>query len=102
MPALGMAQETGTLLRWFKSQGDSVTKGEPLMEVETDKAAVEIEAPASGTLSAITAQEGDVIPVGQRIAVILAAGESEHQARALPSRTSQAQPIVSPSDLQSK
>lgn len=77
MPALGMAQETGTLLRWFKATGDSVTKGEPLMEVETDKAAVEIEAPASGTLSSVTAQVGDVIPVGQRIALILAPGESE-------------------------
>jgi pyruvate dehydrogenase E2 component (dihydrolipoamide acetyltransferase) len=77
MPALGMSQETGTLLRWFKSEGDSITKGEPLMEVETDKAAVEIEAPASGTLSSIIAHEGDVIPVGQRIAVILAPGESD-------------------------
>ena len=77
MPALGMAQETGTLLRWFKSAGDSVTKGEPLMEIETDKAAVEIEAPASGTLTHIIANEGDVIPVGQRIALILAPGESE-------------------------
>src|SRR5512147_1414612 len=77
MPALGMAQETGTLLRWFKSAGDSVTKGEPLMEVETDKAAVEIEAPASGILRNVTAQVGDVIPVGQRIALILAPGESD-------------------------
>jgi pyruvate dehydrogenase E2 component (dihydrolipoamide acetyltransferase) len=76
MPALGMAQETGTLLRWFKAAGDPVTKGEPLMEVETDKAAVEIEAPASGTLSNVTAQVGDVIPVGQRIALIIAPGES--------------------------
>lgn len=76
MPALGMAQETGTLLRWFKSEGEQITKGEPLMEVETDKAAVEIEAPASGTLSSILAHEGDVIPVGQPIALILAPGES--------------------------
>src|SRR5689334_5232147 len=80
MPALGMAQETGTLLRWFKSAGDSVVKGEPLMEVETDKAAVEIEAPASGILSNIIAHEGDVIPVGQRIALILAPGESDSNA----------------------
>lgn len=77
MPALGMAQETGTLIQWLKSAGDSVTKGEPLMEIETDKATVEIEAPASGTLSSVTAQAGDVIPVGQRIALILAPGESE-------------------------
>jgi len=71
MPALGMAQETGTLIQWLKSAGDSVVKGEPLMEIETDKATVEIEAPASGILSNITAQPGDVIPVGQRIALIL-------------------------------
>ncbi len=77
MPALGMAQETGTLIQWLKSAGDSVTKGEPIMEIETDKATVEIEAPASGILSNVTAQAGDVIPVGQRIALILAPGESD-------------------------
>ena len=48
MPALGVAQEKGTLLNWHKAEGQSVTKGEPLMEIETDKATVEIEAPASG------------------------------------------------------
>jgi pyruvate dehydrogenase E2 component (dihydrolipoamide acetyltransferase) len=77
MPALGMAQETGTLIQWLKAAGDQVTKGEPLMEVETDKATVEIEAPASGILSHVTAQAGDVIPVGQRIALILAPGEEQ-------------------------
>ncbi len=76
MPALGMAQETGKLLQWLKSPGDSVTKGEPLMEIETDKATVEIEAPASGILTNITAQIGDDVPVGQTIAIILAPGET--------------------------
>lgn len=76
MPALGMTQETGTLLQWLKAPGEIVAQGEPLMEVETDKATVEIEAPASGILSKVTAQPGDVIPVGQRIAVILAPGET--------------------------
>lgn len=76
MPALGMAQETGKLIRWLKREGEQVAKGEPLMEVETDKAAVEIESPASGTLAAVTAAEGDDVAVGQAIAVILAAGES--------------------------
>ncbi len=76
MPALGMAQETGTLIQWLKAAGDQVTRGEPLMEVETDKATVEIEAPASGILASVTAHAGDVIPVGQRIALILAPGES--------------------------
>jgi len=75
MPALGMAQETGVLVNWLKRDGEAVTKGEPLMEVETDKATVEIEAPASGFLGGILAQPGDVIPVGQTIAWILAAGE---------------------------
>jgi pyruvate dehydrogenase E2 component (dihydrolipoamide acetyltransferase) len=76
MPALGMAQEKGTLVSWFKTEGESVTKGEPLMEVETDKATVEIEAPASGILANVTAAPGDEVPVGQTIALILAAGES--------------------------
>jgi pyruvate dehydrogenase E2 component (dihydrolipoamide acetyltransferase) len=75
MPALGVAQEKGTLLNWLKPEGQSVTKGEPLMEVETDKATVEIEAPASGILTNVTAFAGDEIPVGNRIAVILAPGE---------------------------
>jgi pyruvate dehydrogenase E2 component (dihydrolipoamide acetyltransferase) len=75
MPALGVAQEKGTLLNWLKAEGQSVTKGEPLMEVETDKATVELEAPASGILTNVTASAGDEIPVGNRIAVILAPGE---------------------------
>lgn len=75
MPALGVAQEKGTLLNWHKAEGQSVTKGEPLMEVETDKATVEIEAPASGILTNVTAAAGDEIPVGNKIAVILAPGE---------------------------
>jgi len=92
MPALGMAQETGTLIQWLKSAGDSVTKGEPLMEIETDKATVEIEAPATGILSSITAQAGDVIPVGQRIALILAPGESD----STPSLQPKPAPVSSP------
>lgn len=75
MPALGMAQETGILMQWLKSEGDPVEKGEPLMEVETDKATMEVEAPASGTLANVTAVSGDEIPVGQVIALILAPGE---------------------------
>ncbi len=85
MPALGMAQETGTLIQWLKAAGDQVRKGEPLMEIETDKATVEIEAPASGILAGVTAQAGDVVPVGQRIALILAPGEKEPRAEQRPS-----------------
>jgi pyruvate dehydrogenase E2 component (dihydrolipoamide acetyltransferase) len=75
MPALELAQETGKVLRWIKAPGEQVRKGEPLVEIETDKVTVEIEAPASGILSRVTASEGDVIPVGQTIALIAEAGE---------------------------
>jgi pyruvate dehydrogenase E2 component (dihydrolipoamide acetyltransferase) len=79
MPALGMAQETGKVLRWLKADGEAVKQGEPLVEIETDKATVELEAPASGVLVGIAAAPGDVVPVGQMIARILAAGESLSQ-----------------------
>jgi pyruvate dehydrogenase E2 component (dihydrolipoyllysine-residue acetyltransferase) len=75
MPALEMAQESGVLVSWLKRDGEAVAKGEPLMEIETDKVTVEIEAPASGTLGGILAKEGDVVPVGQTIAWILSPGE---------------------------
>lgn len=76
MPALEMAQETGKLLAWRKKEGERVTKGEPLLEIETDKAVVEIEAPADGVLAGIKVQEGAVVPVGQTIAWIVAPGEA--------------------------
>ena len=76
MPALEMAQETGKLLAWRKKEGDRVTKGEPLLEIETDKAVVEVEAPADGILAGIKAAEGADIPVGQIIAWIVAPGEN--------------------------
>jgi pyruvate dehydrogenase E2 component (dihydrolipoamide acetyltransferase) len=75
MPALGMAQETGTLVRWLKAEGDRVQEGDALAEIQTDKATMELEARASGTLASIVAQEGDDVPVGQVIAMILAPGE---------------------------
>ena len=76
MPALELAQETGKVLRWLKSPGDTVRKGESIVEIETDKVTVEIEAPASGILSDVTARAGDVVPVGQTIALIVAPGEA--------------------------
>jgi len=81
MPALELAQETGKVIRWLKAPGDAVRKGEPIVEIETDKVTVEIEAPAAGVLGSVTAQEGDVVPVGQSIALIFAAGETGAGAR---------------------
>jgi pyruvate dehydrogenase E2 component (dihydrolipoamide acetyltransferase) len=75
MPALEMAQENGKLLAWRKKEGERVTKGEPLLEIETDKAVVEVEAPGDGILMGIMADVGAVIPVGETIAWLVAPGE---------------------------
>jgi pyruvate dehydrogenase E2 component (dihydrolipoamide acetyltransferase) len=75
MPALGVAQETGKVLRWLKNEGEAVERGAPIMEIETDKVTVEIEAPASGRLAGLRVSEGAEVPVGNVVAVILAAGE---------------------------
>src|SRR5205807_5068644 len=75
MPALEMAQETGKIVSWLKKEGDTITKGEILLEVETDKAVVEVEATADGVLAGMKSREGDVVPVGQTIAWLVAPGE---------------------------
>jgi pyruvate dehydrogenase E2 component (dihydrolipoamide acetyltransferase) len=76
MPALEMAQETGKLVSWKKKEGEQVKKGEILLEVETDKAVVEIEAGSDGVLAGVTAKVDDVVPVGQTIAWLLKPGET--------------------------
>ena len=76
MPALEMAQENGKLLAWRKKEGEAVAKGEPLLEIETDKAVVEVESPADGILAGVRASEGETIAVGTTIAWIVAPGET--------------------------
>jgi pyruvate dehydrogenase E2 component (dihydrolipoamide acetyltransferase) len=75
MPALEMAQETGKLISWLKKEGESVAKGEPLLEIETDKAVMEIESPGDGVLAGVKIEAGAEVPVGQTIAWIVRAGE---------------------------
>ena len=105
MPALELAQETGKVLRWMKAPGDTVRKGEPIVEIETDKVTVEIEAPASGILSSVTAQEGDVVPVGQTIALIAESAAPAGAPLTLPSprrgegESARPSPVGSPSTL---
>lgn len=70
LPSLAEDQVDATVIRWLHREGDRVQAGEPILEVETDKAAVEIESPASGRLREIRAQEGDVVPVETVVAVI--------------------------------
>ena len=82
MPAVEMAQDSGILVRWLKTEGEFVKQGEPVMEIETDKTVFEFEAPGSGTLANVSAKEGDEIPVGQVVAVLLAEGESAPQGAA--------------------
>jgi pyruvate dehydrogenase E2 component (dihydrolipoamide acetyltransferase) len=77
MPKMEMAQDTGTVVRWLKAEGSPVQKGEPLLEIETDKVTVEVEAPGSGVLTGVTAWEGEEVPVGTVIARLVPAGTVE-------------------------
>lgn len=76
MPKMGDAMEEGTLVRWLKHEGDTVQEGEPIAEIATDKATVEIEAPTSGVLRGIRVAENAVVPVNTPLAYILQEGES--------------------------
>ncbi len=76
MPALEMAQETGKLVSWLRKEGDTVAKGQPLLEIETDKAVMEVDSPADGVLAGIKVQPGADVPVGETIAWIVAPGEA--------------------------
>jgi pyruvate dehydrogenase E2 component (dihydrolipoamide acetyltransferase) len=76
MPALEMAQETGKLVSWLKQEGEPVRKGEILLEVETDKAVVEVEAAGDGILAGVTAKPGDEVQVGRTIAWLVQPGET--------------------------
>jgi pyruvate dehydrogenase E2 component (dihydrolipoamide acetyltransferase) len=76
MPKVDMVMETGTFVEWLKNEGDRVSKGDAIFVTNTDKAAIEVEATADGILSGITASPGDVIPVTEVIAYILAPGEA--------------------------
>ena len=75
MPKMGDAMEEGTLVKWLKSEGDEVSEGDPIAEIETDKVTLELEAEDAGTLAQLIASEGDDIPVGEAIAFIAGEGE---------------------------
>jgi pyruvate dehydrogenase E2 component (dihydrolipoamide acetyltransferase) len=103
MPALELTQETGKLISWRKKEGERVTKGEPLLEIETDKAVVEVEAPSDGVLAGVKAHEGDVVPVGKTIAWIVSPGEQPPAEEASPGTGSRgaaiaARPAQRPTD----
>jgi pyruvate dehydrogenase E2 component (dihydrolipoamide acetyltransferase) len=76
MPKLGQTMEEGTIITWLRSQGERVTHGEPLVQIETDKVVCDLEAPQSGLLHTILASEGEKVPIGGTMAVIAAEGEA--------------------------
>jgi pyruvate dehydrogenase E2 component (dihydrolipoamide acetyltransferase) len=100
MPALEMAQEAGTLVRWLQPEGASVRKGDPLMEIETDKAVMEIEAPDTGILANLSARPGDSVPVGQVIGLLLT--EQEHARSAEPAEAGKGTPSDASPELSTK
>lgn len=75
MPKLGMDMEEGIVVRWLKAEGDTVAKGEPLAEIETDKSSVEVESPASGVVLKLYCPEDEALPCGTPIACIGQPGE---------------------------
>jgi len=101
MPKLGQTMEEGTVLTWLKHPGERVSRGEPLVQIETDKVVCDIEASQSGLLHTVLAQEGEKIPVGNAIAVIAAEGETVNVATLLGTRP-QSPGSVSPPPLQER
>ena len=80
MPKLSPTMEEGQLSRWLKKEGDKVSMGEPLAEIDTDKATMEMQALGNGVLRKILIQEGESAPLGQLIAII---GEPDEDISAL-------------------
>jgi pyruvate dehydrogenase E2 component (dihydrolipoamide acetyltransferase) len=93
MPKMGDAMEEGTLLKWLKSEGEEVSEGDPIAEIETDKVTMELEAEDSGTLAQLIADEGQDIPVGEAIAFIQGEGEEvpERDGKAQAEKTEEAE-----------
>ena len=75
LPQWGMEMQDGTIVRWLKQEGDTVAEGEPIVEVETAKLQTELESTASGVLSRIVAQEGQIVPIRGVLCVITEPGE---------------------------
>ncbi len=80
VPPLGQTVDVLTLVSWYKQEGEAVVQGEPLFAVETDKATLDVEAPANGILHGVTAKPGDMVKVLSAIAVI----EAEAKVKAEP------------------
>jgi pyruvate dehydrogenase E2 component (dihydrolipoamide acetyltransferase) len=96
MPALGMNQETGKVIEWLVQEGQEVVKGQPIMVVETDKATVELDAPETGRLVNVTARNGEEVPVGKVMALILKADEAVKETSSSPNPALGRAPVPMP------
>lgn len=95
LPRVDMDMTTGTISRWYVKDGDTVKKGAPIFEIETDKAAMEVESPGDGVIRHISAGEGVVVPVGEAVAFIYGAGEAQTApAASKPARTEVAESVA--------
>lgn len=93
MPKLGFDMQEGTLVRWVRKEGESISKGDVLAEIETDKATVEVESSASGVLRKLLVDQGAIVPIGSPIAIVGTKDEKiEAAATAAPLSTTPAQP----------
>jgi pyruvate dehydrogenase E2 component (dihydrolipoamide acetyltransferase) len=99
LPRLGQGMESGTIVRWLKSEGEAVEKGEPLFELDTDKVTQEVEAETDGVLLKIAVAEGEV-PVGQTVAFIGAEGEDVPEAAAATPQEAPAQEVKAPEPVE--
>jgi len=99
MPKFDMDQENATVVEWIKNEGDKIELDEPVLTVETDKVAIEVPAPATGTLANILVEKGDIVPVTTVIAYILEEGETTGD---LPNLDEHASEIVDPSPFATK
>ena len=108
LPQWGMEMQDGTIVRWLKREGDPVAEGEPIVEVETAKLQTELESTASGVLSRIVAQEGEIVPIRGVLCVIAQPGEelapsvSPEPAERQPAPGANAAPSASPEPVQSQ
>jgi pyruvate/2-oxoglutarate dehydrogenase complex dihydrolipoamide acyltransferase (E2) component len=75
VPTLGMDMEEATIVRWLVEEGAEVEKGDPVLEIDTDKTSFEIEAPAGGFISGLRGEKGETLPVGSTLAYVTAPGE---------------------------
>jgi pyruvate dehydrogenase E2 component (dihydrolipoamide acetyltransferase) len=99
VPTLGMDMEEATIVRWLVEEGAEVTKGEPILEIDTDKTSFEIEAPADGAIRALRGDAGETLPVGATLAYITAPGEEVPEAPAEDVRTEPAAAATTPREV---